>query len=232
MASPQFPLERTHPLAMPTENFHTHHFGDGEVMVGAKPAEMLQAEADIIFSQGVLGKTVLDIGAWDGFFSFEAERRGAARVLATDNFCWSGPGWGTRQGFEYAHHKFNSGIEALDVDPTELDPARIGTFDVVLFLGVLYHVKDPLRIIEIVSSVAADTVVCDTETALDMFQEPVMRYFLGSEMNGDPTNFWAPNKACMEAMFREFGFTQFKFTEHPHRPNTGLRGRVIMHARR
>ena len=82
MASPQFPLERTHPLAMPTENFHTHSFADGEVMVGAKPAELLQAEAEIIFSQGVLGKTVLDVGAWDGFFSFEAERRGAARVSA------------------------------------------------------------------------------------------------------------------------------------------------------
>lgn len=232
MASPQFPLERTHPFAMPTENFHTHHFPDGEIMAGAKPHDMLDAEARIIFSQGVTGKSVLDVGAWDGFFSFEAERRGAARVLATDHFCWSGPGWGTRQGFEYAHGKLESRVEALDVDPLDLDPAKIGTFDVVLFLGVLYHVKDPLRCIEVVSSVAADTVICDTETALDMFQEPVMRYFLGAEMNGDPTNYWAPNKACMEAMFREFGFTQFTFTEHPYRQNTGLRGRVIMHARR
>ena len=42
---------------------------------------------------------MLDIGAWDGFFSFEAERRGASRVLATDHFCWSGEGWGTKAGF-------------------------------------------------------------------------------------------------------------------------------------
>src|ERR1051326_1573020 len=49
------------------------------------------------------GLSVLDIGAWDGFFSFEAERRGAKRVLATDHFCWSGPGWGTKDGFDFIH---------------------------------------------------------------------------------------------------------------------------------
>lgn len=230
--NPHFPLKPTHPLVMPSANFHTHCFPDGEIMHGVKSAELLIAEAGVIFKNSVEGQTVLDIGAWDGFFSFEAERRGAARVLATDNFCWSGPGWGTRQGFEYAHHKFGSQVEALDVDVLDLDAERIGQFDTVMFLGVLYHVKDPLRCIELVCSLAKKTVICDTETALDKIPEPIMRYFLGDEMNGDPTNFWAPNMKCLEAMFREFGFQHFEFTDHPLRQNDGDRARIIMHASR
>ena len=51
------------------------------------------------------GESVLDIGAWDGFFSFEAERRGASRVVAADYYSWHGTGWGTgtgKAGFELA----------------------------------------------------------------------------------------------------------------------------------
>ena len=48
------------------------------------------------------GQSVLDIGAWDGFFSFEAERRGASRVVAADHYSWHGRGWGSKAGFELA----------------------------------------------------------------------------------------------------------------------------------
>ena len=74
--------------------FHSHVFPDGEAVRGEKPIEVLRKEADVVFRHGVAGKSVLDIGAWDGWFSFEAERRGASRVLATDHYCWGGPGWG------------------------------------------------------------------------------------------------------------------------------------------
>src|SRR4249920_1793425 len=83
--------------------FHSLTLPGGENTAGVKSAEVLGVEADVVFRHGVTGKSVLDIGAWDGFFSFEAERRGAARVLATDHFCWSGEGWGTKAGFDYAH---------------------------------------------------------------------------------------------------------------------------------
>jgi hypothetical protein len=49
--------------------------------------------------------------AWDGFFSFEAERRGAQRVLATDSFCWDVGGWGTKAGFELARRALGSKVE-------------------------------------------------------------------------------------------------------------------------
>src|ERR1700760_2634834 len=88
--------------------FHSLTLPGGEAAAGEKPAAVLATEAEVIFRHGVTGKRVLDIGAWDGFFSFEAERRGAARVLATDHFCWSGEGWGTKAGFDYAHAKLGS----------------------------------------------------------------------------------------------------------------------------
>ncbi|KAK0349139.1 hypothetical protein LTR94_034365, partial [Friedmanniomyces endolithicus] len=100
---------------------------------------MCNAEAGTIFSYPVKGKTVLDIGAWDGFFSFEAERRGASRVLATDHFCWSGPGWGNQDGFKWVREATGSKVEDLDIDPMQITPEAVGEFDVVLLSGVIYH---------------------------------------------------------------------------------------------
>ncbi|MBI2925411.1 MAG: hypothetical protein HYY24_06870 [Verrucomicrobia bacterium] len=62
------------------------------------------------FPVSFAGKSVLDVGAWDGFFSFEAERRGARRVLATDSFSWGGGGWGTPEGFQLARQALGSNV--------------------------------------------------------------------------------------------------------------------------
>jgi len=62
--------------------FHSFALSGGKNIVGTgKPLAVQQAEADYAFRHGVEGRSVLDIGAWDGYFSFEAEKRGAARVL-------------------------------------------------------------------------------------------------------------------------------------------------------
>lgn len=66
---------------------------------------------------------------------FEAEKRGAARVLATDYFCWGGPGWGTRAGFDLAHRLLNSKVEAKEIDIPDISPETVGVFDIVLFLA-------------------------------------------------------------------------------------------------
>ena len=217
--------------------FHSHAFPDGERTAGIKPAEVLAKEAEAIFQPGVAGKSVLDIGAWDGYFSFEAERRGARRVLATDHFCWSGPGWGTKAGFDYAHKKLGSKVESLGIDVPQISPQSVGSFDVVLFLGVLYHVKDPFASLEQVASVTGEMMVVETESAFDPFPWPLMRFYEGAELNNDPTNFWAPNKACLEAMFRELGFKRTEIKRHPcvrpswrHPDLYWKRNRVIMHA--
>jgi tRNA (mo5U34)-methyltransferase len=111
------------------------------------------------------GRTVLDVGAWDGFFSFEAERRGASRVVATDHYSWHGLGWGTgdgKAGFELARTALGSRVEDVDIDVMDLSPERVGTFDVVLFLGVLYHLRHPLLALERIASVADDLLVAET----------------------------------------------------------------------
>ncbi|MGO8866809.1 MAG: class I SAM-dependent methyltransferase [Alphaproteobacteria bacterium] len=198
--------------------FHSFDFDDGEVAVGLKSFDALRLESDIIFSESVAGKKVLDIGAWDGYFSFEAERRNASDVLATDHFCWSGPGWGTKAGFDYAHTKLKSRVRSLDVDVFDLNPEIIGVFDVVLFLGVLYHLENPFGGLKRVSKLTRELAVVETHVAELDNPNPVMRYWLNDELGSDPTNFFSPNHRCLESMLRDVGFKRLRFTPtHPER---------------
>jgi|SRR5689334_10255674 len=116
--------------------FHSFRLPDGTQINGRVALGDLKRKADAVFSEPVAGRSVLDIGAWDGYYAFEAERRGARDVLATDHFCWSGPGWGTKAGFDYIHSTTGSRVRSLDVDVFDLDPQVLGVFDVCLFLGV------------------------------------------------------------------------------------------------
>jgi tRNA (mo5U34)-methyltransferase len=216
-------------MEKPKRWFHSMELPN-ETIAGDKPLETLKSEADIVFGYGIKDKSVLDVGAWDGYFSFEAERRGAARVLSTDHFCWSGPGWGTKAGYDYAHGKLNSNAQSIDVDVFDLEPAKLGTFDITLFLGVLYHLKDPLGGLERVAAMTNECLIIETETAQNHLDVAVMRYFLGDELNSDNTNFWAPNIKCLENMCREIGFKRFNIAPHPHARQIKKRGRIVMHA--
>src|SRR5512145_1659634 len=114
--------------------WHPIDLGRGVVTPGidVTPARL----AEIRMPDDLTGRTVLDIGAWDGFFSFEAERRGASRVLATDSFCWDGGGWGSKKGFELARRALGSRVEDKWIEVVDLSPETVGVFDVVLFLGI------------------------------------------------------------------------------------------------
>ena len=81
---------------------HSIRVGEGVVTPGGKTLEHHHDDIKRLQLPSLAGRSVLDIGAWDGFFSFEAERRGASRVLAVDSYCWSGEGWGKKAGFELA----------------------------------------------------------------------------------------------------------------------------------
>lgn len=170
------------------------------------------------------GRTVLDVGAWDGFYSFECERRGAARVLATDSYCWGGPGWGSKQGFELARRALGSRVEDLEIDVMDLTPERVGRFDLVLFLGVLYHLQNPLLGLQRVASVTQSHLIVETHCDLFEVRHPAMRFYPEAQLNDDPTNWWGPNPACVEAMLRTAGFTRIEMRP-PHHPN-----RRIFHA--
>lgn len=87
------------------------------------------------------GKSVLEIGTWDGYWSFYAERRGAARVLATDDLSQN---WAAGNGILLARELLGSKIE-IRQDVSIYDLAGLGDrFDIILCLGVFYHLHDPL----------------------------------------------------------------------------------------
>ncbi len=154
------------------------------------------------------GRSVLDIGAWDGAFSFEAERRGASRVVAVDSFCWSGEGWGTKAGFECARKVLQSNVEDVEMEVLDLSPDTVGMFDVVLCLGVLYHMKHPLLTIEKVASVCQDQLILWTQIDLAHMEAPAMAFYPGTELNDDPTNWCGPNPACVIGMLKTAGFSR------------------------
>lgn len=205
--------------------YHTIDLGHDILTPGVDPTPErippLEIPADLS------GWSVLDVGAWDGALSFEAERRGAARVLATDSFCWSGEGWGTKAGFEFARSALGSRVEDLEIDVLDLSPDAVGTFDLVLFVGVLYHMRHPLLALERVASVTDKLLLLDTRIASESTEIPMMVFYPGTELNDDPTNWWGPNPPAVEAMLRTVGFTWIE-RKSPKLIDTG---RLIVHAR-
>lgn len=188
--------------------WHTIDLGNGIITPGR--AENLATLQRIGMPKRLEGKTVLDIGAWDGFYSFEAERRGAARVLAVDSFSWGGGGWGTKAGFELARRVLSSRVEDLHMDVLDLSPDPIGQFDVVLFLGVLYHMRHPLLALERVFSVTRDQLILETHVDLLWTRRPAIAFYPNDELHRDSSNWCGPNPAAVEAMLRTAGFQSVK----------------------
>jgi tRNA (mo5U34)-methyltransferase len=184
--------------------YHSIDLGQGVVTPGVEDSALKLGRLKL--PDSLAGRSVLDVGAWDGFFAFEAERRGAARVLATDSFSWTGAGWGSKAGFQLARAALGSKVEDLDIDVMDLCPERVGIHDVVLFLGVLYHVRHPLLALERVASVTGEWLVLETVVDLLGFGRPAMAFYPGRELNADPTNWWAPNLSGAEALLQEVGF--------------------------
>jgi tRNA (mo5U34)-methyltransferase len=192
--------------------FHSIDLGNGIVTQGADTSPLRVKMLHL--PDSLAGKTVLDIGSWDGFFAFECERRGAKRVLATDSYCWSGQGWGTKDGFNLARRTLKSKVEDLDIDVLDLSPERVGVFDLVICLGVLYHMRDPLQALERIASVTGERLILDTHVDLLMMKRPAIAFYEGKELNNDPTNWCGPNPAAVKAMLRTVGFSRVEIASH------------------
>lgn len=180
------------------------------------------------------GKRVLDIGAWDGAFSFEAERRGASRVLAVDSFCWNGEGWGSKAGFECARRILGSKVEDREIEVLDLAPETVGVFDLVLFLGVLYHMKHPLLALERVASVCRGQLILWTHIDFAHLTQPAVAFYPGQELNNDPTNWWGPNPAAVIGMLQAAGFARAEMVYQWLAPTSSgapaAQGNAIFHA--
>jgi tRNA (mo5U34)-methyltransferase len=164
------------------------------------------------------GQKVLDIGCNAGFYSLEMKRRGADQVVGIDS-----DGRYLRQAALAAEV---SGISLELHEMSVYEIARLRQrFDLVLFMGVLYHLRHPLLALDLIRThVVQDLFVCQSlqrgstrtadvaedypfeETAL--FNEPATprMQFIEHRFAGDPTNWWIPNRSCTEAMLRSAGF--------------------------
>ena len=191
---------------------------------------------------------MLDIGAWDGYFSFAAERMGAARVVALDSFVWeldhgadplAPPPWRLpgRRGFDLAHAALGSAVEPVHLDFSTGDLATVGTFDVVLFLGVLYHLEDPFGALCRLRGLTDGLAVIETEAAEWPGHEDVglLELFPSDERGGDPTNWWAPSREGLLELCLAAGFSEVEVVRGPPAPEPGTRGptryRLLVHAR-
>jgi tRNA (mo5U34)-methyltransferase len=157
--------------------------------------------------QDLSGKSVLDIGAWDGFYSFEAEKRGANKVLAIDNFYRDKLEKTGSQGFEVAKEILASRVEFQKASVYDLSPEKFGTFDIVLFPGVFYHLKDPFLALEKIYSVTKEMLIMETHyNPYDTKRTPSVRFYENGEINNDPTTWWGFNESGLLAILRSAGF--------------------------
>jgi len=187
--------------------FHQIQLAPGVVTPGKCSHTAADATARFGMPEDLSGKTVLDIGAWDGLFSFEAERRGA-RVTAMDTTSENGGHWGGTAGFEFAHRRLGSQVEYRSGSVHELDPARHGRFDYVFFFGVLYHLTDPVDALRRLAAVTREC--CLIETAFCVHPEGMARAFweFAHGRDNDPTNYWFPTAAGLAAVLRWAGFAE------------------------
>ena len=195
---------------------HTLRLFPDLVVEGAKTAEVLEAEREAILGVVDLGdRSVIDVGTWNGYFAFEAKRAGARRVIATDSFVWRSPEFRGREAFEVARECLNLDVEAKDIDPTEF-PGDMEPVDVVLFLGVFYHLIDPIMVLQrklprlpTISSWSRRT-----RTYLEM-PRPAMAFYPGMTLNNDASNWWGPNPECVTELLATVDFRHVFYQWHP-----------------
>jgi hypothetical protein len=107
-----------------------------------------------------------------------------------------------------ARSALNLDIEAEDIDIPDLCVERLGTFDIVLFLGVFYHLFDPIAGLEKVAKLAREVLIVETHADALELDRPAMVFYPGSELGNDATNWWGPNPALMVALLKSFGFAK------------------------
>lgn len=202
--------------------FHNIHLPDGtqtapDHFLGDFPAFKWK-EIEPYIPQDLEGKTVLDIGCNAGFYSLELAKRGA-QVTAID----LDPHYLNQAQWIIDKHGLSQNIILKQQQVYDLAREEV-QYDIVWFMGVFYHLRYPLLALDILSQKTKDTLVFQTLTmpgddSYEVREDyqindrekmlergwPKMA-FIENQLNGDPTNWWAPNITCIEAMLRTCGF--------------------------
>jgi tRNA (mo5U34)-methyltransferase len=185
--------------------YHSIELPNGEVIQGIQSlAQQRLRLRQFPIPDDLRGKRVLDIGAWDGWFSFEMEKRGAA-VVAVDAV--------RNEKLLQARELLGSKIQYHVADVCDLRPSDLGVFDIVLFLGVLYHLKHPMLALERVCAMSTDLVCVESVVLNDGYKPeavPLMEFYETTELCGQFDNWVAPNVACLLSMCRTAGFAQVR----------------------
>ena len=183
--------------------YHSIELPDGNVIQGMIGVEALkQRLAAFPIPEDLRGRRVLDVGAASGWNAFEMERRGA-EVVAVDCVEYDE----LRAVAELRGSRID--YRLLDVD--ELDPESIGTFDYILFFGVLYHLRHPLLGLEKICALARDCVLIESYVADGSGERSdacTMEFYETDELGGQIDNWCGPTTKCLMAMCRSAGFAQ------------------------
>jgi tRNA (mo5U34)-methyltransferase len=217
--------------------YHSIDLGGGVVTPGGKSVADISREWELFNLGDLSGQSVLDIGGIDGAYAFRAEQAGANPVAVLDHYLWAtdsdrytqiyeehraagavppapheSDAWHpestpTRWRFDTARQALGSNVKALPLDFADCDLAAVGRWDVVLFLGVLYHMPDPIGIMRRVAAVTAKQAIIETEAMFIRGQpDALWRFFPGGELNGDRSNWWVPNMNALLGLMGAAGF--------------------------
>ena len=197
--------------------WHSIDFGDGVISKGRKTniQGMLEELNSWSLNEASLfkNKTVLDIGAWDGYYSFHAERSGASSVSALDGFIWLDKSWGSKTGFDISKKIFNSNVNEIVQDVMDMTPETTGTYDFIICAGVLYHLHNPMLALELISRLLnpGGSLFIETTCARVTSSSPIMEYHPSDSLDGDKSNFWSMNTDCLKYMLIDSGSILMKF---------------------
>lgn len=203
--------------------YHTFEIFPGVVTPGVyEPSGML---AQLGLPNDLRGQRILEIGPADGYFTKQLAMRGG-QVTAYDYAAKD------HYGFAVMEELHGTPFEFVQGTIYEIDRFNFAPFDIVLCMGVLYHLPDMIRAVHLLRKICKTQLIVETVVGLDLGDEPTARYFPAASFNNDFTNFWAPNMACVQAMLTDVGFevvTSKLLGAGAPTPNTG---RAIFHCRR
>jgi len=146
------------------------------------------------------GMRVLDIGPADGFYSFLLEQRGATVVALEKE---------PRGSFDALREITGCKTEVTTDNVYNISTSRYGQFDIVLFLGVLYHLRNPLLALDRIREVCARRLYVESHVQIEepASEVPTARFYRTKELAGDYTNWWGPNVRCLVDMVEAAGFS-------------------------
>ncbi|MHB8656626.1 MAG: class I SAM-dependent methyltransferase [Solirubrobacteraceae bacterium] len=177
----------------------------------------------------VRGKRCLDVGTYDGFYAFELERRGAAEVIATDipdHEFWDWPAAARAasgealaslagpkgRGFEVARDALGSRVERRILSAYHLDPAELGTFDVVICGSLMLHLRDPVRALEAIRSICRGWFLSIEEISLPLTVVAPRRPVAEMRFDEHRCQWWVANAAGHRRMLEIAGFAAARWT--------------------